>query len=105
MAWSDRERYLRFLLYSCSGCWFGRLQYMNLSEICTLIFTWKESSPANVVFTGIGVLLSVRILGGFMWIIVTRRSLRQLRMLAQAKIPFWTLLSALKCSFDDLRSI
>jgi hypothetical protein len=37
-------------------------QYMNLSEIYTLIFAWQVFSPANVIFAGIGVLLSVCIL-------------------------------------------
>jgi hypothetical protein len=35
---------------------------MNLSEICTLMFIWQIFSPANVIFAGVGVLLSVRIL-------------------------------------------
>ena len=34
-------------------------QQMNLSEIRTLIYIWQVFSPANVIFAGIGVLLSV----------------------------------------------
>ena len=34
-------------------------QDTNLSEICTLIFIWQVFSPSSVIFTGIGVLLSV----------------------------------------------
>jgi len=34
----------------------------KLSEICGLIFTWQIFSPAKVIFVGVGVLLSVRIL-------------------------------------------
>ena len=37
---------------------------MNLSEICTLMFIWQVFSPANVIFAGVGVLLSVCILLG-----------------------------------------
>jgi hypothetical protein len=32
-----------------------------LSEICVLIFIWQIFSPASVIFTGVGVLLSVRV--------------------------------------------
>ena len=35
------------------------LQSITSSEICTLIFIWQVCSPAKVVFTGVGVLLSV----------------------------------------------
>ena len=45
---------------------------MNLSEICKLIFVWQVFSPANVIFAGVGVLLSVRILfNNFMWAVNT----------------------------------
>jgi hypothetical protein len=61
--------------------------HMNLSDICTLIFIWQVFSPAKVVFAGVGVLLSVCIpLNKILWAIVTAPSLRQLRMLEQAKI-------------------
>jgi hypothetical protein len=81
-------------------------QYMNVSEIYTLIFAWQVFSPANVIFAGIGVLLSVCIyLDGFAWTIVMPRSLRQLRALARAKTLFSTSLSALKCFSGVSRSI
>ena len=35
---------------------------MHLSEFIRLIFIWQESSTGNLIFVGIGVLLSVRIL-------------------------------------------
>ena len=35
---------------------------MRLFGICPLIFIWKAFSPATLIFAGIGVLLSVRIL-------------------------------------------
>jgi hypothetical protein len=38
---------------------------MRLSEVCILILIWQVFSPASVVFTGIGVLLSVCILNKF----------------------------------------
>ena len=41
------------------------------SEVCTLIFIWQVFPPANVIFTGIGVLLSVGILDNFVSAIVT----------------------------------
>ncbi len=34
----------------------------TLSEICGLIYIWQIFSPAKVIFVGVGVLLSVRIL-------------------------------------------
>jgi hypothetical protein len=50
-------------------------------------FIRQVFSPAKVVFAGVGVLLSVRILlNEILWAIVTRPSLRQSRMLEQAKI-------------------
>ena len=61
--------------------------HMNLSDICVLIVIQQAFSPANVVFTGVGVLLSVWILlNKILWAIVTAPSLRQLRMFEQAKI-------------------
>jgi NAD/NADP transhydrogenase alpha subunit len=61
---------------------------MNLSNICTLIFIRQVFSPAKVVCAGVGVLLSVCILlNKILWAIVTAPSVRQLRMLEQAKIP------------------
>jgi hypothetical protein len=60
---------------------------MNSSDICILIFIRQVFSPAKVVFAGVGVLLSVRILlNKILWAIVTPPSPRQLRMLEQAKI-------------------
>ena len=47
---------------------------MSLSEICTLIFIfiWQVFSPANVIFAGIGVLLSVCIrFDSFVWVVLT----------------------------------
>ena len=61
---------------------------MNLSDISILIFIILQVlSPAKVVFAGVGVLLSVCILlNKILWAIVTSLSVRQLRMLEQAKI-------------------
>ena len=43
-------------------------QYINLSEMCKLTFVWQVFSPANVIFAGVGVLLSVCIfLISFVW--------------------------------------
>jgi len=59
---------------------------MNLSDISILIFIRQIFSPAEVVFAGVGVLLSVCIhLNKILWAIVRPTSLRQLRMLEQAK--------------------
>ena len=48
---------------------------MNLSEICALISIWQVFSPAQVIFAGVGVLLSVCIfqflLDKFGWAFVT----------------------------------
>ena len=77
---------------------------MNSSEICILIFIWQAFSPANIIFAGFGILFSVCILlGSFMGDIVTPVSLRQLRILEQAKILSSTSLSALKCFSDASR--
>jgi hypothetical protein len=84
--------------------WYASEQ--NLSEIHTLIFIWQVFSPTGVIFAGIGILLSVRILlNSFLWAILTRTSLRQLRTLGQAMMHLSTFLSALKCFSDVSRSI
>jgi hypothetical protein len=60
---------------------------INFSDVCILIFIRQVFSPANVVFAGVGVLLSVCILlNKILWAIVTPPSLRQLRMLKEAMI-------------------
>ena len=79
-------------------------QDMNSPESCNLIFIWQVFSPANVIFAGIGILLSVcTLFGSLMWAIVTPLSLRGIRMLEQAKTPSSTSLSALKCFSDVSR--
>ena len=40
---------------------------MKSSEICNFILIWQVFSPANVIFAGIGILLSVSILANFVW--------------------------------------
>ncbi len=68
-------------------------QDINLSKILTLIHTLQAFSPVKVIFTGFGVLLSVRILlDTFVRTMVIRTPLRQLRVLTRTK----TLL--LRCS-------
>ena len=44
---------------------------MRLYEICSLIFMLQLFSPASVIFAGVGVLLSVRILDDFARAVVT----------------------------------
>ena len=67
---------------------------MTLSGVRTLIFICKVFSPANVIFAGIGVLLSVgTLLLAFVWAIVTPKFLRQLRILGKAKKLLSTSLS------------
>ena len=47
-------------------------RYINLSEICKLTLLWQVFSPANVIFAGVGVLLSVCILFySFVWVVNT----------------------------------
>ena len=76
---------------------------MRLSEICTLMFIWQAFSPATVVFAGIGILLSVRILINLAWVILTYTVLRQLRTFVRAMKLFWISSSASRCFFDGLR--
>jgi hypothetical protein len=79
-------------------------QDVSLSEICTLTSIRQVFSPAKVIFAGVGVLLSVRsLLNSFVRAIVTPTSLRQLRMLKQAKTLSSTSSSASKCFSDVLR--
>ena len=79
---------------------------LSLSGICTFILIWQAFSPATVIFSGIGVLLSVRILlNSFVLAILTPTSPRQPRMLEQAKTFLSTFLSALRCFSDVSRSI
>ena len=81
-------------------------QDMDLSEICTLIFIWQVFPPANVIFVGVGVLLSVCILlAKCMWIIVIPTYLRQLKTLGQVKTLSSTFLSASKFFSDVSKSI
>ena len=75
---------------------------MRSSEIYTLIFIWQAFSPSTVIFAGIGVLLSVRILDNFVCDTVTHTIVRRRRMSGQAKTRLWTSLNALKCSSDVL---
>ena len=76
------------------------------SEVCVLIFVWKIFSPASVIFTGVGVLLSVRAPFNIsVRAYCNGLSLRQLRTFGQAKAPFWISLSESKCSFDVSTSI
>jgi hypothetical protein len=66
-------------------------------------FTWQVFSPANVIFAGIGVLLSVCILNNLACDIVTHTFFRQRRMFGQVKTLLWTSSSALKCFSDVSR--
>ena len=47
---------------------------LNLFETCMLILIWQAFSPVTVIFTGIGLLLSVCILDRFVWAAVTPTS-------------------------------
>ena len=59
---------------------------MDLPGVHTLMFICKVFSPANVIFSGIGILLSVCILLlAFVWAFVTPKIFRQLRILGKAK--------------------
>ena len=81
-------------------------QDMILSGVRTFIFICKVFSPANIVFAGIGILLSVCILLlAFVGAIVTLKSLRQPRMFGKAKKLLSTFLSGLKCFSVVWRSI
>ena len=55
-----------------------------------LIFTWQVFSPATAIFTGIGVLLSVRSFNNSARVILTHTFLRQRRTFEQAKTILWT---------------
>ena len=72
-------------------------------EICSLIFMWQVLPSSNLIFAGIGELLSVCILINFARAIVTHTSFRQLKMFERAKTLFSTSLSELKSSSDVLR--
>ena len=74
-----------------------------LIRICTLIFILQAFSPATVIFAGIGVLLSVRILNDLACAIVTHTSLRRRRMSGPAKIRLWTYSNGSRCSSDVSR--
>ena len=66
-------------------------------------FIWQVFSPTNVIFTGIGVLLSVSILNILAWVTVTHIFLRQLRMFGQPKTLLPTFLIASRCFFGVSR--
>jgi hypothetical protein len=73
-------------------------------EICSLIFMWQVLPSSNLIFAGIGELLSVCILINFARAIVTHTSFRQLKAFEQTKALFSTYLSKLKCFSDVSRS-
>ena len=69
-------------------------------------FIWQVFPPSNVIFAGISVLLSVRILlVSFVWGILTPTYLRRLRTLGQAKTLSSKSSNTSKCSSDDSRPI
>ena len=73
-------------------------------EICSLIFMWQVLPSSNLIFAGIGELLSVCILVNFARAMVTHTSFRQLKAFERAKALFSTSLSKLRCFSDDSRS-
>ena len=69
---------------------------------CILIYIWQVFSPGTVIFAGVGVLLSVRILlNVYRAVNMTPASHRRLRMFEKAKIRSSIFLSALKGFSDD----
>ena len=62
MARSNRKRPLRILCDDWNWCWSGMSQELYSFEISVLIFVFQIVSPATVIFSGVDVLLSVRIL-------------------------------------------
>jgi hypothetical protein len=69
--WLDPTINVLYALSSTLGAGAGLVCLSTeLAEMCTLIFIWQVFSPATVIFSGIGVLLLVRILLiGFVWTI------------------------------------
>ena len=76
---------------------------MYFPEVYTLMFMWQAFPPAKVIFTGVGVLLSVSILNNFTWAIITSTFLRQSRTFGLAKIHLSTFLSVSNWFSDDWR--
>ena len=69
-----------------------------------LISMWQVFSPASIIFAGVGVLLSVRILNTLAWDNVTHISIRRPRILERAKNLSSTSLATSKCFSDASRS-
>ena len=61
MARPNCQHSVRFLGNSWRGRWLGMPLNMGSSDIRFLIYNLQVFSPANVIFAGVGVLLSVRI--------------------------------------------
>jgi hypothetical protein len=102
--WLDPTVNVLFAFSSTLGAGVGLVCLRTpVSEICALIFIWQVFSPTSVIFAGIGVLLSVRILNNVVWSIITRTFLRQLRMFGRAKTPLLTSSSASRCFSDVSR--
>ena len=83
-----------------------RLKARYVSEYAFLLrsppsFMWQVLLSSNLIFAGIGELLSVCILISFAWAVVIHGSLRQLKKFDQAKTLLSTSLSGLK-SFSNV---
>ena len=108
-SWSTDERWTKWLIPNVNVLYaFSTILGAGVGLVCLTACACMGSqllSPASVIFAGVGVVLSVRILDDFVWAIVTYTSHRPLKMFEEAKTLFSASLSALKCFFDVSRSI
>ena len=83
--WLDPTINVLFAFSATVGAGVGLVCPGSFAKFCILIFIWQAFAPANVIFTGIGVLLSVCILDYLAPAILTNTFIRRLRMFVQAK--------------------
>ena len=86
MGHPDSKRLVFIFLYHWRGCWTGGYQAISSRRVSTLTFDFQALPSANVIFTGIGVLLSVGVLyGSLVPPVLTRMALRRLEVPALAE--------------------
>ena len=112
-SWSTDERWTKWLIPTVNVLYaFSAILGAGVGLVCLTACACMGSyimsqlfSPASMIFAGVGVLLSVRILDDFVWAIVTYTFPRLLKMFEEARTLFSASLSALKCFLDVSTSI
>src|SRR5258707_15607537 len=104
MGHTDRECVVFIFQHRCPGYWASECQDIPSRRICALIFYFQAFPPATVIFTGIGVLLSVGVLHpSLVRPIFTSKGLRRSKMRAPRETSLLRPLTASTGSSTGLR--